>query len=80
MNDHEIEGLVRPPGGMDHLLEDRSILIERRRAGLGKDLHDLDTLPLTPDAALADLVGDRQVALGLSGGRHADIDCRTGHG
>lgn len=35
VNDQEIGGFVRLPDGMDHVLEDRPVLIERRRAGLG---------------------------------------------
>nr|WP_255247134.1 hypothetical protein [Sphingopyxis sp. GW247-27LB] len=80
MHHHEIEGLIRPLGGMDHFLENRAVLIERGRSRLGEDLNDLDALPLTPYAALGDLIGDRQVSLGLPGCRHADIDRRAGHG
>nr|WP_031293174.1 hypothetical protein [Sphingobium sp. HDIP04] len=79
MHDHEIKRLIRPFRRVDQFLKNRPVLVERGGAGLGEDLHHLDTLPLAPCAALDDLVGDRQVALGLAGRRHADIDCCAGH-
>ena len=80
VHNHKVEGFVRPLRRMDHLLEDGPVFIERRGTRLGEDLHHLNSLPLTPYAALGDLIGNRQVALGLACRRHADIDRRAGHG
>src|SRR5690554_1914592 len=71
--------MVGTLGRVDHFLEDRPILVERRGAGLGEDLDDLDVLPFAPPTALGDLIGQRQVALGLAGGGHAGVDGGSGH-
>lgn len=68
MHDNEIEGMIRALRCVDQFLEDWPIFVECRGSRLREDLHNLDVLPLAPTAALSDLIGDRQIALGLPSG------------
>ena len=79
MDDDEIERLVGALRLVDHLLEDRPIVVERRSARLGEDLGDLPALALAIRAALGDLVGQREIALGLARSGDANVDGGAGH-
>ena len=58
----------------NHVLEDGAILVQCRGPRFGIDLHDLPAAPFAIGAALGDLVGQRQVAFGLSDSGDANID------
>nr|WP_230978899.1 hypothetical protein [Mesorhizobium composti] len=74
MHDQMIEGMVRLPGPVDHLLKNRPVFVQCRSARFGKHLNHLPAALLTIAAALRDLIGQRQIGIGLPGGGNAHVD------
>jgi hypothetical protein len=68
MHDDERERSVQASRLVDHLLEDRAIVIERRRSRLTEDFDDVPPLALTVCATLGHLVGQREITFGLPSG------------
>jgi hypothetical protein len=79
MHDDRLIGRRVLSGIGNHLLEHRAPIIGRRRPGLDVLVGDRQTLRPAVRAQLAQLIGDRQVLLGLPGCRHPRIE-RYGHG
>ena len=78
---HDDRGIGRRvlPGIGDHLLEHRAPIIGGARPGLDVLAGDRQVLRLAVLAQLAQLIGDRQILLGLAGRGHPGIE-RYGHG
>src|ERR1700676_2393430 len=79
MHDDRFVGRRVAAGIGNHLLEHRAPIIGRARAGLDVLVGDGQIARLAVLAQLAQLIGDRQVLLGLAGCRHPRIE-RYGHG
>src|ERR1700729_2369529 len=79
MDNDEGERSVRSRGLVDHLLEDGSVVVERRSSRFAEDLDDFPPLALTVSATLGDLVRERKVAFGLPRRRDASINGGAGH-
>jgi hypothetical protein len=68
MHNDIVIGSLGAFGLIDHLLERRPIVVERRRARLVEDIDDFPAFGLAVGAALGDLIRQRQIAFSLPGG------------
>ena len=80
MYDNDIERVLTVAGTLDHVLKLGPLVVGGRRAGL--DVFGDDAPPARgyPSLRLLLLIGDRQILLGLSAGRNAQVDCSPWRG
>ncbi|NLR70957.1 hypothetical protein HGI47_08745 [Novosphingobium sp. ERN07] len=79
MDNDDVEGLIGPLRREDHFLEYGPVLVERRSARLGEGLDHLHPLLFAPCPTLGDLVGQRQVVVGLPCSGNTGVDCSADH-
>ena len=77
VHDDDVDRIFAVTGPFDHSLKFGSAIICRRRAGLDVLDDDWHVARLAPASHLRPLIRNRQVMLGLSSCRNAQVDCRT---